>query len=59
MNASQSDIENACEFAAASEFINKLPLKNMRQLLVKMAFVYLVDRNKESQLQEQFLKNHQ
>ena len=27
VNASQREIEKACEFAAASEFIEKLPLK--------------------------------
>ena len=33
-NASQKEIDDACKFAAADEFIDKLP-KNMRQWLEK------------------------
>ena len=51
-SASQKEIESACEFAAASEFINKLPNK-FDTMIGENGCVSPVDKNKESLLQEQ------
>ena len=40
------DIVNACKFAAADEFINKLPEK-YSTIIGKTALNYLVDRSKD------------
>ena len=44
--ASEKEIENACKFAAADEFINKLPLK-YKSVVVKMGLNFQAAKNKE------------
>ena len=52
-DASEDEIKNACKFAAAEEFIDKLPEK-YNTFIGENGVRLSVDKNKEYQLQEQF-----
>ena len=51
--ASQKEIESACDFAAASEFIDRLPNK-YETLIGENGEDFLVDKNREYLLREQY-----
>ena len=51
--ASQKEIESACDFAAASEFIDRLPNK-YETLIGENGGDFLVDKNREYLLREQY-----